>query len=169
MSRYRPQPKANSNYITAEGERQLKDELHQLWSIERPKVTQSVAEAAALGDRSENAEYIYGKKRLRQIDGRVRYLSKRIKELIVVNKIPDDQNKVYFGALVTLEEEEGKTVRYRLVGPDEIDPQRGYISIDSPLGKALLGKPNRCRITVTTPTGESSYFVVNITYSESSA
>ena len=111
--------------------------------IERPKVTQSVAEAAALGDRSENAEYIYGKKRLREIDSRVRYLSKRLEEISVVSTSPDDLNKVYFGAWVTLEDDHGELVRYRLVGSDEIDPQRGYISIDSPLGKALLGKPPR--------------------------
>ncbi|MGB0321624.1 MAG: GreA/GreB family elongation factor [Pseudohongiellaceae bacterium] len=151
MSRYRPPPAPRSRYITAEGEQQLKAELHQLWKIERPRVTQSVAEAAALGDRSENAEYIYGKKRLREIDSRVR---------------PDNLNKVYFGAWVTLEDDRGELVRYRLVGPDEIDPQRGYISIDSPLGKALLGKPSESDITITAPTGEAGYFIKSISYSD---
>lgn len=166
MSRYRPPPTPRSKYITAEGEKQLKAELHQLWKVERPKVTQSVAEAAALGDRSENAEYIYGKKRLREIDSRVRYLSKRLEEISVVSTSPDDLNKVYFGAWVTLEDDRGELVRYRLVGPDEIDPQRGYISIDSPLGKALLGKPSESDITITAPTGEAGYFIKSISYSD---
>ncbi len=166
MSRYRPPPTPRSKYITAEGEKQLKAELHQLWKVERPKVTQSVAEAAALGDRSENADYIYGKKRLREIDSRVRYLSKRLEEISVVSTSPDDLNKVYFGAWVTLEDDRGELVRYRLVGPDEIDPQRGYISIDSPLGKALLGKPSESDITITAPTGEAGYFIKSISYSD---
>ena len=166
MSRYRPPPTSKSKYLTAEGEQKLKAELHQLWKVERPQVTQSVAEAAALGDRSENAEYIYGKKRLREIDSRVRYLSKRLEEISVVSTLPDDLNKVYFGAWVTLEDDRGELVRYRLVGPDEIDPQRGYISIDSPLGKALLGKPSESDITITAPTGGAGYFIKSISYSE---
>ena len=166
MSRYRPPPESKSKYLTAEGEQKLKAELHQLWKVERPQVTQSVAEAAALGDRSENAEYIYGKKRLREIDSRVRYLSKRLEEISVVSTLPDDLNKVYFGAWVTLEDDHGQLARYRLVGPDEIDPQRGYISIDSPLGKALLGKTSESDITITAPTGESGYFIKSISYSE---
>lgn len=166
MSRYRPPSAPKSKYLTAEGEQKLKAELHQLWKVERPQVTQSVAEAAALGDRSENAEYIYGKKRLREIDSRVRYLSKRLEEISVVSTLPDDLNKVYFGAWVTLEDDHGKLARYRLVGPDEIDPKRGYISIDSPLGKALLGKPPDSDITITAPTGESRYFIKSILYSD---
>ena len=166
MSRYRSPPAPKSKYLTAEGEQKLKAELHQLWKVERPKVTQSVAEAAALGDRSENAEYIYGKKRLREIDSRVRYLSKRLEEISVVSTLPDDLNKVYFGAWVTLEDDHGQLARYRLVGPDEIDPQRGYISIDSPLGKALLGKTSGSDISITAPTGESGYFIKSISYSD---
>ena len=166
MSRYRSPPAPKSKYLTAEGEQKLKAELHQLWKVERPKVTQSVAEAAALGDRSENAEYIYGKKRLREIDSRVRYLSKRLEEISVVSTLPDDLNKVYFGAWVTLEDDHGQLARYRLVGPDEIDPQRGYISIDSPLGKALLGKTSESDISITAPTGESGYFIKSISYSD---
>ena len=169
MSRYRSPPAPKSKYLTAEGEQKLKAELHQLWKVERPKVTQSVAEAAALGDRSENAEYIYGKKRLREIDSRVRYLSKRLEEISVVSTLPDDLNKVYFGAWVTLEDDHGQLARYRLVGPDEIDPQRGYISIDSPLGKALLGKPSKSDITITAPTGEAGYFIKSISYSDKPA
>ena len=127
MSRYRPPQKPGAKYITDEGEKILKEELHQLWKVERPQVTQSVSEAAALGDRSENAEYIYGKKRLREIDRRVRYLSKRLEEVTVVSAPPDDQSKIYFGAYVTLEEDNGNKTRFRLVGPDEIDPRKGYI------------------------------------------
>ncbi len=166
MSRYRPPPTPRSKYITEEWEKQLKAELHQLWKIERPRVTQSVAEAAARGDRSQNEQYTYAKKRLWEIDSRVRYLSKRLEEISVVSTSPDDLNKVYFGAWVTLEDDRGELVRYRLVGPDEIDPQRGYISIDSPLGKALLGKPSESDITITAPTGEAGYFIKSISYSD---
>ena len=142
----------------------LKAELHQLWKVERPQVTQSVSDAAALGDRSENAEYIYGKKRLREIDRRVRYLSKRLEEMTVVSSVPDDTNKVYFGAYVTLEDDKGETFGYRLVGPDEIDPYKGYISIDSPMGKTLLGKTLDSEISISTPTGEQTFWVIAIEY-----
>ena len=164
MSRYRPPQKPGAKYITDEGEKILKEELHQLWKVERPQVTQSVSEAAALGDRSENAEYIYGKKRLREIDRRVRYLSKRLEEVTVVSAPPDDQSKIYFGAYVTLEEDNGNETRYRLVGPDEIDPRKGYISIDSPLGTQLLGKSIDAELLIDLPTGARKYFVINIEY-----
>ena len=127
-------------------------------------MTQSVSEAAALGDRSENAEYIYGKKRLREIDSRVRYLSKRLEEITVVSMPPEDQSRIYFGAYVTLEEEDGKKVRYRLVGPDEIDPQRGYISIDSPMGKSLLGKSVDHDFAIKSLAGIKEYCIVQIEY-----
>ena len=164
MSRYRPPQKPGAKYITDEGEKILKEELHQLWKVERPQVTQSVSEAAALGDRSENAEYIYGKKRLREIDRRVRYLSKRLEEVTVVSAPPDDQSKIYFGAYVTLEEDNGNKTRFRLVGPDEIDPRKGYISIDSPLGTQLLGKSIDAELLIDLPTGARKYFVINIEY-----
>ncbi|MBU14797.1 MAG: transcription elongation factor GreB [Gammaproteobacteria bacterium] len=164
MSRYRPPAKPSAKYITAEGEAMLKAELHRLWKIERPQVTQSVSEAAALGDRSENAEYIYGKKRLREIDRRVRYLSKRLEEMTVVSSVPDDTDKVYFGAYVTLEDDKGQRSSYRLVGPDEIDPYKGYISIDSPMGKTLLGKTIDSEISISTLTGEQTYWVIAIEY-----
>ena len=164
MSRYRPPQKPGAKYITDEGEKILKEELHQLWKVERPQVTQSVSEAAALGDRSENAEYIYGKKRLREIDRRVRYLSKRLEEVTVVSAPPDDQSKIYFGAYVTLEEDNGNKTRFRLVGPDEIDPRKGYISIDSPLGTQLLGKSINAELLIDLPTGARKYFVINIEY-----
>lgn len=164
MSRYRPPAKPGSRYISAAGEKKLKEELHYLWKVERPKVTQSVSEAAALGDRSENAEYIYGKKRLREIDRRVRYLNKRLDEVVVVNRNPDDTSKVYFGAWVELEDEAGNLVEYRLLGADEIDPGTGAISIDSPVGRALLGKTVDAEISLQTPGGEKHYAVVGIRY-----
>ncbi|MFN3162658.1 MAG: transcription elongation factor GreB [Pseudohongiellaceae bacterium] len=164
MSRYRPPQKPGAKYITDEGERALKMELHQLWKVERPLVTQSVSEAAAMGDRSENADYIYGKRRLREIDRRVRYLSKRLDEVTVVSQPPDDTDRIYFGAYVTLEDEAGDSQRYRLVGPDEIDPQRGFISIDSPMAKALLGKRIDTEIEIETPNGHREYYVLAIDY-----
>lgn len=164
MSRYRPPTKPGAKYITAEGERELKSELHRLWKVERPQVTQSVSEAAAMGDRSENADYIYGKRRLREIDRRVRYLSKRLDEVTVVSQAPDDTSRIFFGAWVTVDDESGEQRRYRLVGPDEIDPGRGYISIDSPMAKALLGKSTDTDISIETPTGIKEYYVVAIDY-----
>ena len=164
MSRYRPPAKPMSAYITPEGEMALKDELHFLWKVERPQVTQQVSDAAALGDRSENAEYIYGKKRLREIDRRVRYLRKRLEVLKVVNQLPTDTSKVYFGAWVELYRDDGATVRYRLVGPDEIDPAKHYISIDSVLGKALLGKHLDDELSIETPSGEHRYEIVSVDY-----
>ena len=127
MGRWRPPGPKSSKYITPEGERKLTEELEYLWKVERPQVTARVAEAAAQGDRSENAEYIYGKKRLREIDSRVRFLRKRLDGITVANSIPDDQDKVYFGAFVTLEDEEGKEVEYRIVGPDEFNVVDGKL------------------------------------------
>ena len=131
---------ARTRYITAEGEQALREELRFLWKEKRPEVTQAVREAAAQGDRSENAEYIYGKKQLREIDRRVRFLTKRLDELTVVDRLPDDRGKVFFGAWVSIESEDGDESTYRLVGPDEFDLSRGYLSIDSPMARALLGK-----------------------------
>ncbi len=164
MSRYRPPQKPVSNYITAQGEKKLQEELRFLWKEERPKVTQQVADAAALGDRSENAEYIYGKKRLREIDSRVGFLSRRLDQITVVNRKPDDLSKVYFGASVVLEDDAGKEVKYRLVGPDEIDLQSNAISIDSPLGKALLGKKLDSEVKISSPSGKRRYLVLQISY-----
>ena len=164
MGRYRAPQKPGSKYITAEGEKTLKQELNTLWKEERPKVPQSVSAAAAQGDRSENADYIYGKKRLREIDRRVRYLSKRLEEITVVNSVPDNLDKIYFGATVTLEDESSKSASYRLVGPDEIDPHRGYISIDSPMGQNLLGKAIDSEIEISSPSGEKKYVVLAIAY-----
>ncbi len=140
MGRYRaPLPKS-APYITPEGAKALEQELKQLWKIERPTVTAAIHEAAKNGDRSENGDYIYGKKRLREIDRRVRYLSKRLDEVTIVDRIPRDKDKVFFGAWVTIEDSEGNEQRYRIVGADEIDPNGNKISVDSPMAKSLLGK-----------------------------
>src|SRR5208337_2960275 len=133
--------KANtSRYITPEGRTHLSDEFSYLWRVKRPQVTRAVAEAAAMGDRSENAEYIYGKKQLRQIDARMRFLMKRLSELVIVDRKPADASIVYFGAWVVLEDESGTVYRYRIVGPDESDAEKGFISLDSPMAKALMRK-----------------------------
>lgn len=164
MTRYRsPRPKG-SCYITPEGEQRLREELHQLWKVERPQVTVTVSEAAKNGDRSENGDYIYGKRRLREIDSRVRFLSKRLEELTVVRELPGDRQRVFFGAWVTLEDEQGATSRYRIVGPDEFDLSQQRLSMDSPLAKAALGKSLEDEITVATPTGEQLYYIVSIDY-----
>ncbi len=164
MSRYRPPRSAGTPLITPEGEARLRAELHELWHVKRPKVTLSVSEAAAQGDRSENAEYTYGKKMLREIDSRVRFLTKRLESLKVVSERPSDPNKVYFGAWVTLEDDEGEQSRYRIVGPDELDLKQNHISIDSPLARALVGKALDADVLVHTPTGEKSWYVVEIEY-----
>ncbi|MDA8214523.1 MAG: transcription elongation factor GreB [Nitrospiraceae bacterium] len=153
-----------SPYITPEGQKDLSEELSYLWKVKRPQVTQAVAEAAAMGDRSENAEYIYGKKQLRQIDSRIRFLTKRLSELIVVDRIPDDTSKVFFGAWVEVEDSDGNIYRYRIVGPDEFDPDRGFISIDSPMAKALLRRTEGDEVVVSRPNGTAVFVVTSIIY-----
>jgi transcription elongation factor GreB len=155
-----------SPYITPAGQERLREELLYLWKIKRPQVTQAVAEAAAMGDRSENAEYIYGKKQLREIDARMRFLKKRLDELIVVDRVPDDTSKVFFGAWVEIEDAEGKVFRYRIVGRDEIDPAEDFISIDSPMAKALLRRSEGDEIVVSRPNGTATFVVTTITYEE---
>src|SRR5436190_15730810 len=125
MSRYRPAEKPGSQFITPAGAERLKQELDALWREERPRVTQAVAEAAAQGDRSENAEYTYGKRRLREIDRRVRFLRKRLEGMNVVDRPPSDPNRVFFGAWVSIESQSGETARHRIVGPDEFDREPG--------------------------------------------
>ena len=164
MGRYRPPRRRGSAYITPEGEKALRAELHQLWKIERPVVTNAVHEAAKNGDRSENGDYIYGKRRLREIDSRVRFLNKRLDEVQVVERAPDNQDKIYFGGWVTLEDEAGSEHRWRIVGPDEFDLAAGKLSMDSPLARALIGKGLDDEITVQSPSGEQYYCVVAITY-----
>jgi transcription elongation factor GreB len=165
MRRSSPPPAlAGSKYITRQGERRLRAELEELWRGERPRVTAAVAAAAAQGDRSENAEYTYGKRRLREIDRRVRYLRRRLDGMVVVEQPPSDASRVFFGAWVLLEAEDGARGRYRIVGPDEFDMAPGYISMDSPLGRALLRKRLDEQIAVATPGGERVYVIVAIEY-----
>ena len=151
-----------SNYITPEGAQKLEDELKRLWNVERPRVTQGVADAAAEGDRSENAEYIYGKKRLRQIHSRCRYLKKRLEALTVVVEKPAVQGRVFFACWVRVEDEEGEEHIYRLVGPDETDSERGFISIDSPMGRALIGKSLDDEVIVKRPKGDALMTIVEV-------
>jgi transcription elongation factor GreB len=152
--------------ITPEGYARLKQEADRLWRIERPKVTQEVSDAAALGDRSENAEYIYGKKRLREIDRRLGQLGQLFDRLTVVQSFPAKDGKVAFGAWVTVEDEEGKEHRYRLVGPDEVDVKGGRVSVESPMGLALLGRRAGHEVTVVRPKGRAEYTVTGVEYQE---
>lgn len=165
MGRYRPPAPKKSPYITIEGHQRLSDELDNLWP-KRREVVAALSAAAAEGDRSENAEYIYRKKQLGGIDRRIRYLQKRLDELKVVDNIPSDPNKVFFGAWVELEDEQGECVKYRIVGPDEFDEQGDYISMDSPVAKALLGKSRDDEVIVQTPKGKLAYVVVAVEYLE---
>lgn len=157
-----------SPYITPEGFARLEAEYEQLRTVERPKVTEAVSVAAALGDRSENADYIYGKKRLREIDGRMRFLMKRIDVLEIVRTRPDREDKVFFGAWVTLEDEAGEELRYRVVGADESDPAICAISMDSPMGRALLGKEEGDEVRVERPRGRALFTIVAIDYTSES-
>jgi transcription elongation factor GreB len=153
-------------YITKNGAAKMHAELKQLLNVERPKVTAEVSAAAAQGDRSENAEYIYGKKRLREIDRRMHFLQKRLRVLNVVDPTEQkDASKVYFGATVTLEnEEDGTKSTYQLVGPDETDTKGGKISVESPIGKALLGRNKGDTVLVMRPRGEIELTIVGIKY-----
>ncbi len=164
MGRWRPPRIKGSPYITSEGAQKMQDELRQLWKVERPKITDIVHEAAKNGDRSENGDYIYGKKRLREIDGRVRFLSKRLDELNVVDRIPDDKEKVFFGAWVTLEDDNGNEKHYRIVGPDEFNLRENKLSMDSPLAKCILGKRLGDEICFHSPEGDKNYIIACIRY-----
>ena len=157
-------PPPAAQYITREGYTRLEKELRDLWQVQRPKVTQAVTEAAAQGDRSENAEYIYGKKQLRAIDRRIRFLSQRLDKLQIIEQPPRETTRIYFAAWVTLEDQHGQTHQYRLVGSDEFDLSKGYLSINSPLAKAMLGKYCEDEICVQTPTGEQFYTIIAIRY-----
>lgn len=155
--------------ITAEGLQALKDELDQLWRVERPEVTQKVSWAASLGDRSENADYQYNKKRLREIDRRVRYLRKSIEQLKVVAYHPDQEGKVFFGAWVEVESEAGERKRFRIVGYNEIFQRKDYISIDSPMARALLKKSVDDEAEVTTDAGTKTWYINSIAYDKQSS
>jgi len=130
--------------------------------MHRPEVTQAVAEAAAMGDRSENAEYIYGKKQLREINSRIRYLSKRLDAFTVVRERPADGDRVFFGVWLEVKDAAGKAARYRIVGADEIEPAIGWISVDSPFAHAALGKSLDEAFTIPTPQGEADYLITAI-------
>jgi len=157
MTRYRIPSQPGSKYSTPEGARRLRAELDELWRVQRPQVTKAVQEAAAQGDRSENAEYIYGKKQLREIDRRVRFLRKRLEGMIVVDRPPDDRGRVFFGAWVQVEDDAGTETEFRIVGPDEIDPARRYVSMDSPLARALPGKRLDGEVTSEIPGRQPPY------------
>lgn len=164
MGRWRPPQPKGSAYITAAGAARLTQELRYLWKEERPKVTQTVHEAAKNGDRSENGDYIYGKKRLREIDSRVRFLTKRLESLTIVDRLPDDQSRILFGAWVTLEDESGAEKCYQIVGPDEFDIAQGKISMDSPLAKLMLKKSVDDEIILKTEDNQKTFYIVKIEY-----
>jgi transcription elongation factor GreB len=159
-----PRPMKRSPYITAQGYATLKGEYNQLWSVRRPEVVRALAAAAAEGDRSENAEYIYRKKELREIDRRVRYLQKRLPELKVVDQLPADRSKVFFGATVEIEDEHGARKTYRIVGPDEANAAAGGISIDSPIARALLKREEGDVFEAKLPGGEQELTLVSVRY-----
>lgn len=164
MARWRPPATRSSPYITPEGEAALRAELKELWLRRRQEVVPALRAAAAEGDRSENAEYIYRKKQLGEIDRRVRYLSRRLDEVEVVRNRPPRQDRVYFGAWVSLEDAAGAVRRYRIVGADETSAARGWISVDSPIGRALLGRQVDDEIAVNLPEGEAQLVLLEIAY-----
>jgi transcription elongation factor GreB len=164
MSRYRPPQKQGSKYITPEGKKRLTDEFAFLWKVKRPEVTAALAAAAAEGDRSENAEYIYRKKQLREIDSRIHFLKDRLEDVVVVDTIPGDRDRVFFGAWVRLEDEDGHIAEYRIVGPDEFDTDKGYISMDSPVARALMKKAEGDDVVVKRPKGDAVFTIIKVSY-----
>jgi len=165
MGRWRPPGEASTAVITRAGHDRLKAELDELWRVRRPEVVRALAAAAAEGDRSENAEYTWRKKQLAGIDRRVRYLSRRLQVLKVVETRPSDPEKVFFGATVELDPVDGgPPVRYRIVGPDETDAKLGWISVDAPLGRALLGRRVDDEVRVALPAGDAAFVIAAIGY-----
>ncbi len=158
----RPRPARPPRYITPQGFRKMAEERQRIWGVTRPRVVAEVEAAAALGDRSENAEYIYGKKKLRELDRRLRDLSERMDSLTVVEPTPHPTGRAYFGAWVTVEPEGGQAKSYRLVGPDEFDVDLGLISVEAPLGRALLGKKEGDVVRVQRPGGPVELTVLEI-------
>ncbi|RKZ67393.1 MAG: transcription elongation factor GreB [Gammaproteobacteria bacterium] len=163
MSRYRPPQEKSSPYITKDGYKMLQDELNALWD-RRADVTRALTAAAAEGDRSENAEYIYRKKELREIDRRIRYLQKRLPDLKIVPAQQQDNKQIYFGAWVTVETHKGDEATYRIVGPDEFDPDKAYISLDSPLAKGLLKKTIDDEVIIHADGAKLIYVVIDVNY-----
>lgn len=164
MTRYRSPQKPGSKYITPEGKKRLSEEFENLWRVKRPEVTAALAAAAAEGDRSENAEYIYRKKQLREIDARIHHLKERLEHIVVVDSAPDDPSRVFFGAWVRLEDEEGNVSEYRIVGPDEFDHTQGLISMDSPMARALMKKAEGDEVVVKRPKGDAIFTIVCVQY-----
>lgn len=165
MSRWRPPGEKSTALITREGHDRLKAELDDLWRVRRPEVVKALAAAAAEGDRSENAEYTYRKKQLGEIDRRVRYIGKRLQHLRVVEDAPGDPNAVFFGATVEVEHAvTGDTRRYRIVGPDETDAKLGWISIDSPLARAMLKKRIDDEFEAELPGGLQRFYIIDVVY-----
>lgn len=165
MGRYRPPAAKSSPYITRQGYQTLQHELKALWK-KRDEVTRAVTAAAAEGDRSENAEYIYRKKQLREIDRRVGYLQRRLPVLKVVDQQPANTDQVFFAAIVTLDDGENE-ISYRIVGADEFDPKQNWISLDSPLARALMGKTLDDEVVVETPSGKKTFCITDISYDSS--
>ena len=153
-----------TNLVTPAGWNKLDQELKYLWKVKRPQVTRAVSEAAALGDRSENAEYKEGKRELRSIDRRLQFLMKRLEGLQIVHYAPSQEGKVYFGAYVELENEQEEQALYRVVGPDEIDVANNHITIDSPMARALIGKMVDDEVIVNTPSGDRLWYINRIYY-----
>jgi len=168
MGRYRAPAPKSSPYITRDGYERMDNEITALWK-RRAEVTKAVTAAAAEGDRSENAEYIYRKKELRGIDRRIRYIQKRLPELTIVDSLPSDPSRVFFGAWVTVEDEAGGSHTYRIVGSDEIDMDHNYVSMDAPLAKALFKKQCDDEVEIKTPKGVSWYVILNIRYTDAAA
>ncbi len=164
MSRYRQPQKQGSKYITPEGKKRLSEEFEFLWREKRPEVTAALAAAAAEGDRSENAEYIYRKKQLREIDARIHHLKERLEHIVVVEGRPADESIVFFGAWIRLEDREGNISEYRIVGPDEFDHTKGLISMDSPMARALMKKTEGDEVVVKRPKGEAAFLIIKVQY-----
>jgi len=160
--RTRPDTSAKPGYITPGGYRRFEEEADRLWNVDRPKMAKAVEVAAAEGDRSENAEYQYSKQRLAAIDRRLRFLGQRLKVLTIVDEKPPDDGRVYFGSWVTIEDEDGDTHTYRIVGPDEIDAAKKWISMDSPVGASLLSRQLGDEITVRRPKGEVTCEIIEV-------
>ncbi len=166
MGRWRSAAAPSTAIITADGHRRLKEELDVLWRVRRPEVVRALADAAAEGDRSENAEYTYRKKQLGEIDRRVHYLTKRLTDLRIVDEPPSDPAAIYFGAWLRLESEDGAMHEYRIVGPDETDAARGWISIDSPLARAALKARVDSEFEAELPSGRMRFVVVAVSYQQ---
>ncbi len=160
--RTRPDTSAKPGYITPDGYRRFEEEADRLWNVDRPKMARAVEAAAAEGDRSENAEYQYSKQRLAEIDRRLRFLGQRLKVLTIVDAKPPDDGRVYFGSWVTIQDEDGDTQSYRIVGPDEIDAAKRWISMDSPVGTSLLSRQLGEEITIRRPKGEVTCEIIEV-------